>query len=503
MQDLWRIMHGGYGCRTEYIYRTRRACLNALRERSSNICSRLPCLRGNCIQTIQDPGFTCKCEGTGFYGQRLPEKVVVGEGPSGSGARGEALVSSGKSHTRAPSRKWSDSESDALPASDASVRRPQLQRSPRTAARGKGKSKGCKRSAATARTKPTERLSESSIMEVTCGEGSEAEHDSVGLRQIIKEELRRVAGKKSQPARNEQMKSAETTIMTAVFKLCGMPSAEKVHTEVAVLRREMVSDWPLHSPPVRARAAPPARAPVPPPVQVEPPPNAPTGHRNKRRGGVTAQQAVGPATVVPISPARDLGGGEWQVVGEARRVAKEGKKRRKKAQRQRRQQQRKEKRAAALLRTPKTAAVVLTLQPDAVQRAVTYDDVLAKLKGAVTPAEFGAPNGFAIKATATGARLLEVPGATSGPSADALAERLRACLGADEVRVSRPTKCLDLRIMGLDDSVTEHEVVAAVARTGGCPADQIKAGTIRPDNSVKVNEKENNLEENKINAVRS
>ncbi|KAF9808616.1 hypothetical protein SFRURICE_019774 [Spodoptera frugiperda] len=76
-------------------------------------------------------------------------------------------------------------------------------------------------------------------MEVTCGEGSEAEHDSVGLRQIIKEELRRVAGKKSQPARNEQMKSAETTIMTAVFKLCGMPSAEKVHTELAVLRREL------------------------------------------------------------------------------------------------------------------------------------------------------------------------------------------------------------------------------------------------------------------------
>ncbi|KAF9801005.1 hypothetical protein SFRURICE_006048, partial [Spodoptera frugiperda] len=77
-----------------------------------------------------------------------------------------------------------------------------------------------------------------------------------------------------------------------------------------------------------------------------------------------------------------------------------------------------------------------------------------------------------MKVTATGARLLEVPGATSGPTADALADRIRACLGADEARVSRPTKCLDLRILGLDDSVTEHEVVAAVARTGGCPVDQ-------------------------------
>ncbi|KAF9800722.1 hypothetical protein SFRURICE_015376 [Spodoptera frugiperda] len=177
----------------------------------------------------------------------------------GSGARGESPI-------RAPSRRTSDSESDAPAVSDASVRSKRLTRAsfkrPRleedqerlalssntqeapaskisTAARGKGKSKGCKRSTATARTEPAERLSEASIMEVTCGEGSEAEHDSVGLRQIIKEELRRVAGKKSQPARNEQMKSAETTIMTVVFKPCGMPSVEKVHTELAVLRREM------------------------------------------------------------------------------------------------------------------------------------------------------------------------------------------------------------------------------------------------------------------------
>ncbi|KAF9806671.1 hypothetical protein SFRURICE_015940 [Spodoptera frugiperda] len=194
--------------------------------------------------------------------------------------------------------------------------------------------------------------------------------------------------------------------------------------------------------------------------------NASTGRRRGRRGA-TAQQAA-PVTGEPTLPAS----GDWQLVGEARRVAKEARKRRKKAQRLRRQQQRKEKRAAALLLAPKTAAVVITLQPDAVQKGVTYGDVLAKLKGAVTPAEFGAPDGFSMKVTATGARLLEVPGAASGSSADALAERIRACLGAEEVRVSRPIKCLDVRILGLDDSVTEHEVVAAVARTGGCPVDQ-------------------------------
>ncbi|KAF9801753.1 hypothetical protein SFRURICE_014907 [Spodoptera frugiperda] len=200
-------------------------------------------------------------------------------------------------------------------------------------------------------------------------------------------------------------------------------------------------------PPARTGAAPPARAPAPPPTQgpAVQTTDASAG-RKKRRRGAAAQQ-IAPATG--------------------------------KEQRQRRQQQRREKRAAALLLAPKTAAVVITLQPDAVQRGVTYGDVLAKLKGAVTPAEFGAPDGFAMKVTATGARLLEVPGATSGPTADALADRIRACLGADEARVSRPTKCLDLRILGLDDSVTEHEVMAAVARTGGCPVDQVKTGTIR------------------------
>ncbi|XP_063895654.1 uncharacterized protein LOC135118256 [Helicoverpa armigera] len=130
---------------------------------------------------------------------------------------------------------------------------------------------------------------------------------------------------------------------------------------------------------------------------------------------------------------------------------------------------------------PKTAAVVVTLQPDAVKRGVSYRDVLAQAKEAVNLQELGIASGLRLRVTATGARMLEVPGAASGPAADALAERLRASISADDARVSRPHKCADLRIMGLDDSVTAEEVVAAVARMGGCSADEVKAGTIRPD----------------------
>ncbi|KAF9795278.1 hypothetical protein SFRURICE_004650, partial [Spodoptera frugiperda] len=391
--------------------------------------------------------------------------------------------------------------------------------------------------------------------EVVDAEGLKGERGSETLRQAVREGLRQIAGKKSQPAGAAQLKSVEAEIMAAAFDICRVPSAGKVHRDLADMRRELtrlsasnaaleaelratkaelavcrgrqpqppaepdlvellrremaafqqrfnVLESKLLRPPLaasssatsrsyaavaarpstssgqtsrgaqpvaRPRAAPPTRTPAPPVVQAPAggqAVNASTGRRRGRRGAA-AQQAA-PVTSEPTLPAS----GDWQVVGEARRVAKEARKRRKKAQRQRRQQQRKEKRAAALLLAPKTAAVVITLQPDAVQKGVTYGDVLDKLKGAVTPAEFGAPDGFSMKVTATGARLLEVPGAASGSSADALAERIRACLGAEEARVSRPIKCLDLRIMGLDDSVTEHEVVAAVARTGGCPVDQ-------------------------------
>ncbi|KAF9806058.1 hypothetical protein SFRURICE_008186 [Spodoptera frugiperda] len=393
-----------------------------------------------------------------------------------------------------------------------------------TAARGRGKRS--KRPAATARCEPAElvaaesgalrsaALSDSSVMEVSDGEALKSERGSETLRQVVREGLRQVAGKKSQAAGAAQLKSVETEIMAAVFNVCRVPSAGKLHQGLAEMQRELarlsasnaaleaelrltkaelavcrsqphpsaepdllglmrremaafrqrfdVLESRLLRPPLAASrsststsyAAVAAGPPTTTPPAVQAPAtteaNALAGRSRRRRGAVTQQAEGATATGEPTPPARAANSSEWQVVGEARKVAKEARKRRKKAQRQRRQQQRKEKRAAALLLAPKTAAVVITLQPDAVKRGVTYGDVLAKV-------------------TATGARLLEVPGAASGSSADALTERLRTCLGADEARVSRPIKCLDLRILGLDDSATEYEVVAAVARTGGCP----------------------------------
>ncbi|XP_061729214.1 uncharacterized protein LOC133534143 [Cydia pomonella] len=134
------------------------------------------------------------------------------------------------------------------------------------------------------------------------------------------------------------------------------------------------------------------------------------------------------------------------------------------------------------LRPPRSAAVVLTLHPDAEGRGVTYAQVLSRAKENIDLEQLGI-TAIKFKRAATGARVLELPGAANGEKADSLAKELAEKLGEDIVRVSRPVKCAELRLTELDDSVSPGEVVAAVAKVGGCAEAQIKAGEIRQDAS--------------------
>ncbi|KAF9824323.1 hypothetical protein SFRURICE_001965 [Spodoptera frugiperda] len=277
-----------------------------------------------------------------------------------------------------------------------------------TASRGRGKRKGSEKLVPATQTEPTE--ADSSEMEVSCGEGSVGQNvgatSEVSLRKAVMEALRMVAGQKSQNARNGVLRHAKATIMKAA-RQNGAPLAAgrqmtALQNELGEAGRNVLTCW-------RAGASAPhlqrvkqlqellqlQRRPVKPlcsrPTAGERAAKAPIG---RRRRCTVSQPAVAPTGVEP-TPVSDfpVDGGQWHVVGEARRAAKEGRKRRKKEQRQRWQQRRNEKRAATMLVAPKTAAVVITLQPDAVKRGVTYGDVLAKLKAAVTPAEYGAPDG--------------------------------------------------------------------------------------------------------------
>ncbi|KAF9808390.1 hypothetical protein SFRURICE_008443 [Spodoptera frugiperda] len=118
-----------------------------------------------------------------------------------------------------------------------------------TTARGRGRGRA-KRLSATARSKPAKRLaaedtprsgalSDSSIKEVSDADGIEGERGTGTLRQTIKEALRQVAGKKFQSTKAAQLKSVEAEIMAAVFDVCRVPSAGKVHKELAEMRQEL------------------------------------------------------------------------------------------------------------------------------------------------------------------------------------------------------------------------------------------------------------------------
>lgn len=132
------------------------------------------------------------------------------------------------------------------------------------------------------------------------------------------------------------------------------------------------------------------------------------------------------------------------------------------------------------LRQPRSAVISLKLQPGAANKEVTYKDVLTQIKDNVVLEDLGIKD-VRYRVASTGARLLELPGAKTGDQADILAQKLRDVLSAEVVQVSRPTRCAELRVSGLDDSVSSEEVAMAVSRAGGCEAGAIKVGEIRQD----------------------
>ncbi|XP_039746619.1 protein MLP1 homolog [Pararge aegeria] len=130
------------------------------------------------------------------------------------------------------------------------------------------------------------------------------------------------------------------------------------------------------------------------------------------------------------------------------------------------------------LAPPKTAAVIITLAPEAVSRGVTYAQVLEQAEQRVNLGEIGIGAGMRIRRSATGARLLELPKENTQDQAELLAGHLRKALeGVAEV--VRPTKTATLRVTGLDDSATAVKVAAAVARAGGCSIVAVRATPVQ------------------------
>ncbi|XP_041986152.1 uncharacterized protein LOC121738264 [Aricia agestis] len=195
-----------------------------------------------------------------------------------------------------------------------------------------------------------------------------------------------------------------------------------------------------------------------------------------KKSAAAVEAAAGRRDAAPVTAvAGQHATEEWsQVVkgkkGQVQRKREEGKKVPKK---------RKKKKNGGL-RTPKTAAVVLTLQPEAEKRGISYKDVLEKAKQRVDLVSLEIP-AVRFKVAVTGARLLEIPGVANKDKADKLAEKLKEVMEEDVVRIHRPQKCAELRLQGLDDSATPAEVARAISMPGGCAVGDIKVGEIRRD----------------------
>ncbi|XP_047998737.1 uncharacterized protein LOC125236086 [Leguminivora glycinivorella] len=188
--------------------------------------------------------------------------------------------------------------------------------------------------------------------------------------------------------------------------------------------------------------------------------------KNKGGAGIQPQKETPAARELPPAPTSMKEG--WNV------VASKGSKKKGATP-----SQPKGKAKASKLKPPRSAAVVLTLQPGAADRGVTYKEVMSEAKNKVQLADLDISGGLRFRRAATGACILEIPGASSGDKADKLAEAIKQQIGEENVRVSRPSKSAEICVTGLDESVTTEEVVAAVARTEGCTPDSIKVGETR------------------------
>ncbi|EFN86503.1 hypothetical protein EAI_08011, partial [Harpegnathos saltator] len=74
--------------------------------------------------------------------------------------------------------------------------------------------------------------------------------------------------------------------------------------------------------------------------------------------------------------------------------------------------------------------------------------------------------------------LFEITGNGAKAKAESFARDLEDALSGDAV-VARPTKKAEVRIVGLDDSVTKGAVRQAVSSIAKCPPEDIQTGVVR------------------------
>jgi len=87
-----------------------------------------------------------------------------------------------------------------------------------------------------------------------------------------------------------------------------------------------------------------------------------------------------------------------------------------------------------------------------------------------------------VRKAANGDLIVEVLGPDGSGKANALAEQLQVVL-QDTARVTRPVTKGEIRLVGLDETVTAEEVLRAIVKHEECTEAEVRLGSIRPMNN--------------------
>ncbi|CAG4914405.1 unnamed protein product [Colias eurytheme] len=216
--------------------------------------------------------------------------------------------------------------------------------------------------------------------------------------------------------------------------------------------------------------------------------------QKKKKGAVNEGQVVEPALHVPPeaavsshpdaeSPAvpTPISSGEvWSVVGKKGRVNKVQQTERSKHTTEPQRVSKPPKPTQSRLKAPRSAAVVLTIPTEARDSGVTYAAVIKEARSKINLKDTGIEC-VKFRQAVTGATIIQVSGPGSGDKADLLSARLMTLFKDRGVKVSRPVKMADLRVSGLDASITENDLKEAVAAKGECAAEQIRVSRMQQD----------------------
>jgi hypothetical protein len=131
-------------------------------------------------------------------------------------------------------------------------------------------------------------------------------------------------------------------------------------------------------------------------------------------------------------------------------------------------------RKAVLPRSPRSSAVTLTLSEEA---RISYVEALTTARGKIPLAEVGIEK-MKMRKAMTGAIVLEVLGDKDREKASALATRLAQVLDQATVKVAAPARMAQLRVDGIDISITKEELRNALALAAGCCGAELQVGEI-------------------------